>query len=264
MIKTESREEQVLKMMEEHGRLTVNEVAKAFFISEPSARRLCKKLADEGKAIRIHGGIRRLEPNVSSFQYHYQQIEKENLEEKAMIARYAVSLIQPGSVVFLEAGTTIKQVAVQLAERISKEKLDVTIYTNSLQNLSVLSEVTKVNMTGGEFRPLRQDFSGYIAEKTIRVLWFDCCFIGADAINIRDGIMASDVDTVRFDELLIGRTKTSYVLAHSEKFYNRSLISIAPIDEVSGIITDNRMKPEVLQEYTSRGVNLICVDPERK
>lgn len=260
MIKTVNREEQILEMLGQHNRLSVNEVAKEFSISEPSARRLCKKLADEGKVIRIHGGIRKLEPDLSNFQYQYHQIEKESLGEKTAIAQHAVSLIQPGSVIFLEAGTTIKQVAVQLAERIRKEKLDVTIYTNSLQNLSVLSEVTKVNMTGGEFRPLRQDFSGYIAEKTIRTLWFDCCFIGADAVNIRDGVMASDVDTVRFDELLIGRAKTSYVLVHSKKFYSRSLISIAPIHEVSGIITDAGLKPEIRQEYKAQGIDLVCVD----
>ena len=259
MIEMVNREEQVLEILRQSNRLSVNEVAKTFSISEPSARRLCKKLADEGKVIRIHGGIRKLEPDLSSFQYQYHQIEKECLEEKVAIARHAVSLIQPGSVVFLEAGTTIKQVAVQLAERIQREGLDVTVYTNSLQNLSELSPVTDVNITGGKLRPQRQDFSGYIAERTIRNLWFDCCFIGADAVNIRDGIMASDVDTVRFDELLIGRAKTSYVLVHSKKFYSRSLISVAPIHEVSGIITDAGLKPEILQEYRAQGINLTCV-----
>lgn len=254
------REVQLLKLLDQKNRLSVREIADAFQISDPSARRMCKKLAEEGKVIRMHGGIRRADANLSSFEYQYSAIENESLEEKTAIANYAVSLIQPGSIVFLEAGTTIKQVALQLAERIRRENLNVTVYTNSLQNLQVLSDVVQVNMAGGQFRPLRQDFSGYIAEKAIKTLWFDYCFVGADAINIKDGIMASDVDTVRFDELLIKRTKHSYILAHSEKFYNHSLISIAPTDEVSGIITDDKLKKEIEEVYEDQGINLICVE----
>ena len=64
MIEMVNREEQVLEILRQSNRLSVNEVAKTFSISEPSARRLCKKLADEGKVIRIHGGIRKLEPDL--------------------------------------------------------------------------------------------------------------------------------------------------------------------------------------------------------
>lgn len=255
-----SRDDKVLELLEQKNRLSVKEISEAFQISDASARRLCKKLADAGKVLRMHGGIRRLDVGLSGFEYQYDKLAQESLDAKIAIAKYAVSLIEPGSIVFLEAGTTIKQVAVQLAERIREENLNITVYTNSLQNLQVLSEVTQVNMTGGQFRMLRQDFSGYIAEKTIKTLWFDYCFIGADAINIKDGIMASDIDTVRFDELLVMRTKRSYVLAHSEKFYNHSLISAVSTTEVSGIITDNKLRKEVCSEYYNQGINLVCVD----
>jgi len=88
---------------------------------------------------------------------------------------------------------------------------------------------------------------------------FDCCYIGADGIDIVDGIMAADVDTVHFDELLASHSGKVIVLANSAKFSKHSLIAYMPVSSVSLIVTDNALPAEQVEEYNAADCTVVCV-----
>jgi len=258
MDKTEKREALILEQLHRSGKLTIKEIAHQFSVSEPTARRISSSLAAKHKVLRTHGGIRYL-PG-SEFEYSFDVLKNKYIDEKKRIAKYAATLIHDNDIVFLEAGTTIHQLAIALAERLRKKELsNVMVFTNSLDNLNILSSLCKVIVIGGEYRTKRRDFSGYISEKMLKYLSFKYCFIGADAINIDEGVMASDVDTVRFDELLIARSQSTIVLVDSSKFKNQSLVSYASADEIAMIITDERLSQSDKSGYRKKGVDIRCV-----
>jgi DeoR/GlpR family transcriptional regulator of sugar metabolism len=61
---------------------------------------------------------------------------------------------------------------------------------------------------------------------------------------------------------LIERSAQSFILAHSEKFYKKSLISYCSVKDVSGINTDSKLLPEIVNNFLAEGINLVCVqDP---
>ena len=258
MKKTDDRNMQLLKLLEEKRNLTVQEVADHFNVSLPTARRTCTQLAESGQVIRTHGGIRHI-AKVGT-DYSFDVLKNEHIDQKSRIAKYAAQLVQDKQTIFMEAGTTIEQFAIALAERIrSGEVNGVSIYTNSIINLNVLSPVVNVTLIGGHYRPDRKDFCGFLCERLLRTLRFDYCFTGADACNLTDRIMAIDVDTVSIDEILVARSEHSVVLAHSDKFFKNSLISYAPMEQVSLFITDNGLPQENYLQCKSAGVNLVCV-----
>ena len=83
--------------------------------------------------------------------------------------------------------------------------------------------------------------------------------MGADAIDLGEGVMATDIDTVRLDELLMTRAEKRVVLADSSKFNHRSVLSYAAASEADMIITDDRIAPAIRNDFTKNGINLICV-----
>ena len=258
MGKIVDRKNLLISHLEKCGKLSVADIADFFRTSLPTARRMCAQLEKEQRVMRIHGGIRFVPPVETP--YAFDAIDGEYSREKADIAKKACSLVKDNQIIFLESGTTLKQFALALANRIQGGHLsNIAVYTNSLVNLEILEKVCKVTMVGGVYRPERRDFCGFLSEKLLRTMRFNACFVGADGLSINDGIMAMDTETVRIDELLIERSTESYILVHSEKFNKHSFISYCTVHEVSAIITDSQLPPETIKEYEAAGVNLMCV-----
>jgi DeoR/GlpR family transcriptional regulator of sugar metabolism len=256
--KLDDRKEQLVQKLEKKGKLSVSEIAEIYSISLPSARRLCAQLAQEHKVMRIHGGIRYV-PSIQA-TYSFDILDSEYKDEKTAIAQYACGLVKDNQNIFLESGTTVKYFALALAGRIKQgEFANVSIFTNSLVNLEILSAVCNVTVVGGIYRPHSRDFCGFFCEKMIRSLHFNTCFLGADALNINDGIMAMDIESVRYNELLVQRSDQSVILAHSGKFHKHSLISYSSVHDVSLIITDSKLLSETYREYKGAGISLVCV-----
>ena len=258
MNKYVERKNEILAILSEQGSMTNSDIEKLFDISPASARRLCAALEADGSVIRRRGGIR-VTPQ-SQAAYSFELKSQEFGEEKIRIAKCACESVHDDDVVFLEAGTTVYQCAVTLAERISEGKCkNVTVFTNSLNNLRVLSPVTGVLLVGGEYRPARQDFVGYLSERFLRNLCFDHAFIGVDAIDEQEGLMVMDADTARLDEVLLKKTASVSIVAHSDKFGKRSLLPFGSLNDVDNIITDTNLDLESYSRYSKFAAEIIRV-----
>jgi DeoR/GlpR family transcriptional regulator of sugar metabolism len=258
MNKADQRRKAIMEMLLISESVSVAEVAEKLNISLPTARRLCVQMGEEGKVTRVRGGLKQLPQNRG--YYSFDSLRNEHVEEKVRIARYASTLIKNNQVVFLEAGTTLRHFAIALAERIrSGELSNVIIFTNSLVNLDILYPVTNIQMIGGLYRDERKDFVGYLSELSLKGLRFNYCFLGADAISLTDGVMASDMDTVRFDAELVTHAEKTVILAHSEKFKKHSLISYVEVAKVDALITDDGLDADIAEQYHRRGVTLTMV-----
>ena len=259
MYKVDRRKNELLDMLFASGTVSVHEAAQRLEVSLPTARRLCAGLAEENKALRVRGGLKRL-PS-TEITYSFDSLRNEYTEEKIGIAKYASTLVQSNQIIFLEAGTTLRHFAIALAHRIRNQEINhVLIFTNSLVNLEILHPVqNNVQLIGGQYRDDRKDFTGYLSELTLRGLRFDFCFIGADALSSTHGAMAMDMDTVRFDAQLVTHSEKTVILAHSEKFKKHSLISYVSLDNVDYIITDDKIDKELVAEYHALKAGLITV-----
>jgi DeoR/GlpR family transcriptional regulator of sugar metabolism len=258
MKKIEDRKDHLIEYLEQKGRLSVSEIAEQFEISLPTARRLCAQLEKESRLMRTHGGVRFVPPIKTT--YTFDAFDAEYYAEKELIAKHAAELVKDNQIIFLESGTTVKHFAVALAERIRSGQLSaISVFTTSLINLDILESVCNITVVGGLYRHERRDFCGFLCERLMRTLHFNACFVGADALDLNEGIMAMDIETARLDELLIERSEQSVILAHSEKFRKHSLISYCSVHDVSTIITDSNLAAHIQREYQAAGINLICV-----
>lgn len=259
MKKWEQRRTLLLEELAKHGRLSIGEIQTLLNISESTARRLVIELERENCLIRRFGGVQKIEP--SSPKYSYEATQDRYPEEKRMIGSYAAGLIENGDVIFLSGGSTVKYMALSLAERLKNRELsDVSVITNSLVSAEALTDYTEVIMPGGIYRRSLEVLDGGLTEKNLRKMCFTKAFFGAVAIDAAEGFMTSDIATNTINEVALSRAVSFYVLADVSKFYKHSFISYAPVGAAAGIITDSMPDPPVYDSIIKQEGRMIFVN----
>ncbi len=256
--KMAARENQLLQTLRTAGSLTTEDAVRLVGVSESTVRRLFIDLEKKGVAVKTYGGIRIVQGAAS--EYSYDRLETVRVEVKQRIAFHAASLIESGDVVYLDTGTTAAQLAVALAQRIRAGELkDVRLFTNSLVNLNILSQVSLVSLIGGEYRANRRDFHGYLAEETLKRLHFTRNFFGADAFDLSYGFSASDFSSARMNELILQNSDARCAILDSSKFGCRSVVAFAKLSDVSTVVTDDELDPETAARIRESGKELVLV-----
>lgn len=256
MSKIEKRQQKLLDLLQTYKRLDISQVSQWLDISETTARRMCSKLEEDQKVIRVHGGVQLTEQFLNEFSY--QNKELKNLHEKVAIGNYGASLISSGDRVYCDSGTTIHQFALALINRIKKHEIqDIVVLTNSLANFDPLAEYCKVILVGGEVRLPRLDVCGSIAEEIISKFHITKAFLGVDGIHIQKGFMTTDERTSTINKIIVSDADDSFILCDSSKFGKTSFISYAIANEVNSVITDWNIALHSAEIFRQAGFNVI-------
>lgn len=233
------REQHLMDALKLSEKLTINEVKDLLNISESTIRRLFIKLEKEGKVIRTIGGVQAISENEKS--YHFDRLETKNIGAKTKIGKCASKLVDNNDIIFLDSGTTVARMCVELAKRIKLGDLkanQLMIFTTSLVNLNILQDCVTVNLIGGEYRSYRKDFCGYIAEETIKLLRFGKCFLGTDGFNVINGFSTTDFNTTAIAKLVIERSDIRYMVTDFSKYNKYSMVSYCNMVDIDYLIID--------------------------
>lgn len=251
------REELLLSNLRKKNKMSTAEVVELLNISESTARRFFDELEKKGSIIRIYGGIKLAAEPI--MEYHFNDAELRQPEEKHRIAEFAVSFVNNGDIIYIDNGTTLHNFASVLSSRLQSGQLsDIHVYTNALTNLQTLAGFCDINLIGGFYRSKRQDFCGHLTEMVLESISFDKCFLGADGISLdtKDGIMTTDIYTAKIDEILISRTNKTFLLTDSTKFHHRSFIKYASIHDPYMIITDYQLNNDIYEKILNQHVQI--------
>lgn len=249
------REQNLMNRLRLEGKLELGEVVDFLNISESTARRLFTRLESEGKVIRVHGGIQL--PGNAALEYSFDQVAKSNIEEKNAIAKAAFELLSDEEIIFCDAGTTVLCFCMELAGRIGETSGNIRMYTNSLANFEVLSPHVPITLIGGEYRPHRKDFSGYLAELALSRVHFTKCFLGTDGCDMKKFFTTTDFDTARMDEMAMRNSDETIILCASDKFSSCAQVGYASFEDVDKIVTDTGVEKEVCDKLESSGIQVI-------
>ena len=115
-MKVELRHEQILKLLEKKGILSVGELAHCFALSVVTIRKDLDDLASEGLLQRTFGGA--VFSNGSLFNSCFRESARQHGPQKHAIATAAMEYIQDGDTVILDSGTTTLALAKLLREQV--------------------------------------------------------------------------------------------------------------------------------------------------
>ena len=238
--------------------LSLAEAMELLNVSESTARRMFGELEHSGAAIRTHGGIRCVDQAPTAYSFEFGA--KMNIERKAAIGAAACDFIEDGDVIFCDSGTTIQCFCAELVHRLRRDKLNITVYTNSLANLELLSAHLPVHLVCGEYRANRKDFCGYMAEQALKSVYFTKSFVGADGCVDANIFTTTDFETMRMNEIAMGNSRKTYMLVDASKFSLSSHVAYASVKHIDTIITDENISREILAKLKNAGANVVCVN----
>ena len=173
--------------------LSVKEIAKRLFVSEPTARRRLSVLAKKNYVVRTHGGAI-INYNMTQNKTIPLYLRISNMSDgKTLIAKKAMKLIKDNSVIFLDGSSTAFHLVPFL-----KTFHDITICTNSLKTAITLAEMDiKTICLGGNVNFSNLACSSPDTFEMIEKLNADILFFSCDALS-QDGILSDSSSEASF------------------------------------------------------------------
>jgi DeoR family fructose operon transcriptional repressor len=251
------RKAQLAAYVAETGQVTVGELAERFGVSIDTVRRDLDQLAAEGSLVRTYGGAVSLS-TVSRTDRAVDQRLTVQEQEKEKIAALAATLIQDGSTIMINGGTTTLALARSLGQH-----RDLTVATNNLLVPGALptTAVRDIYVFGGAVRALTLATIGPVSFRanTGADLDISCdlALIGVGAVSAEAGYTTSNLSEAAMMQEMISRAARVAILADSSKFGRRLFAQVSELGAADYLITDTAPPPDLRDALQASGVELL-------
>ena len=249
-IKRRNRKRKIIELLESRGTMDVDTLAKELGISPITLRGDLKDLEKQSLIVRVWGGATLATHTIPEPPFEDRNVE--NLQEKRAIARAALTLIKPGDVIGLGGGTT----AYELAKLLGNIP-NIQVVTNAINIAYLLLRLgVRIVVPGGFSREGSYNLVGDRAEESLKGIFIDKLFVGADGVDIDGGITTLNPGEARFNSTMLNSAHTVIILADHGKIGHKRLIPISPIGRVHILITDEGAPGEILKKMEKKGVRV--------
>lgn len=228
------RKAQILELIGKRKEISVGELLDRFDVSVATIRRDLSNLEREGLIRRIRGGA--VLEKRSLVDLSYQERERKFIQSKVRIAEKAVKFIESGDRIFFNDGTTIMQIAKQLA----RKDLRVQVMTNSIKVADILlfNGNIKVILIGGDIQEFSYASSGPLAELMIDSLNANKAIIGADAFHPEKGVSIQRMGEASLTRKMIANSDRVIVVGDRNKMGSTAAMTVCQWRDVDIFITD--------------------------
>ncbi len=244
------RRDLLLERLRLDGRVIAKDLAAELGVSEDSVRRDLRDLAAAGLCQRVYGGALPASPAVGD----YAARRDIAVGSKQRVAERAAALIQPGSTVILDGGTT----ALALARALPAD-LNALVVTHSPTVAAALAEhpTVEILLLGGRVFKHSVVACGAAAVEAAAAVNADVFFLGVTGVHPDTGLTTGDADEAAMKRALSRRAADTFVLASSEKIGAASAITVLPLNAVAGVITDADPASPIMQKLAKAGASIL-------
>jgi len=253
------RRDEILTMVERHGFVRVNTLARHFGVSDVTIRTDLEALAAGHALQRVHGGaIAGLRS--SAHERSFEKALLQYADEKRRIGRAAADLVRSYQAVLLDSGTTTTAIARALLLR--EELEDVVVITNAL-NIALELEPAHprltVVVTGGTLRPVQHSLVAPLAEGVLERIRADVAFLGCNGVRADVGVTNLSLPDADMKRRFLQNAARTVIVADSSKVGATHVSRVAPIDQVDVLVTGRDADESELAEIRSHDVTVVCV-----
>ncbi|WP_181704430.1 DeoR/GlpR family DNA-binding transcription regulator [Chthonobacter albigriseus] len=244
------RQEQIVTLLGEKGRLAVASLADRFRTSDDSIRRDLRTLAAAGRIRRVHGAVL----PAAALPQPFSDRLATDLDAKRAIGRAAAALVRPGSVVFLDGGTTVLAAAEALPPDLAAE-----VVTTSPPVALALADHPRITviLIGGILDKPSRTVVGSAALDAVRAIRADLCLIGLCSLDAEAGLMATGHEEARVKRAMLEASDKVVALATAEKLDTLSPHAIAPTGAIDILVTDDRVSADRLAPYRAAALHVV-------
>ena len=226
------RQEQIMGILEERKSISVKQLSKLLYVSQPTVRRDLDSLCRQGKVQRTHGGVVLRKASDAEIPLMFR--EDQNNAAKKAIAEKASRLIHDGDVIFLDASSTVSYLVPHL-----KKFRDLLVVTNSPKTSMRLGEQNIKNYcTGGLLLSHSIAYVGSETEKFIAGINADVFFFSSRGYTEDGHITDSSELEVAAKKAMLRNAQKSYYLCDSSKRDKKFAFNVCSVNDLAGIIDE--------------------------
>ena len=248
------RQAEIVNIIRQHNRVTVEELARILKISKETIRRDLTELARIGKVQKFHGGASM--PMITG-EGPFRDRMSDNALAKAAIAAEAVKLISQGETILIDTGST----TVYFAEKLAKVS-NLTVVTNSAEIARVISLASlqcKTFLIGGEFNADNRQTFGSMAVSQIRSFRAHHAVLTIGALDLRTGIMDFCIEEAQVARAMIEQAESLTILADSSKIGRIASFEVCSLDRITNLVCDQSLPEKYQAALIEAGVKIFIV-----
>lgn len=252
MTDREQRLQDIIKIVEEHDSISVENLQEKLGVSGSTVRSDLRILVKEGKIQREHGRVFRVNDlpledknGLPSFEHRLRT----HLAQKEEIAKIAETYIEDNDSIILDASST----CYLLAKRLTTSGKTLTVVTNSVGTAQLLQKSPRLQviLIGGTLG-VQNNTEGTLGVGIFDYLNIKKCFMSGYGVSIEQGITDFSLLEILLKKRFVEVARQSYALVDSSKFDVVSVGSVCNLKELNAIITDDDLPNEILQKYESK------------
>lgn len=249
---TARRQAAIVEKTRAAGTVLVEELARALDISAQTIRKDLNALEQRGLLSRTHGGAT---ARSGTHNVPYAERRLHAVAAKDAIGAAAAALIENGSSLFINIGTTCEAVARHLVRH-----RGLMVITNNLNVVDILADCpdAEVIAAGGSVRRADRAVVGAVAMDFLRNFRVDTAVIGASAIDAAGDFLDYDVDEVHVSQTIIRQARRVILAIDATKLDGRAPVRIGGLADVDCVVID-RATPDLTRACDVAGVTLVEV-----
>jgi DeoR family fructose operon transcriptional repressor len=239
-----------MRALRSDGRIESARIARELQVTNETIRKDLIQLERQGRLRRVHGGAVPIgdltfEPDVTT--------RTEFADEKARIAKVALSQLADAGSVLIDAGSTTSRMA-----EIFPDDRELTVFTNALPiALTLLSRPhISVFPIGGRLRSQTVATVGAWTSRMLDEINVDVAFLGTNGISFDRGLTTPDSAEAEIKRQMLRCARRRVLLADHSKIGRVSLCKHAELADIDLLITDTGISPAQVAAFESAGVNV--------
>ncbi len=248
------RREEIRKILESKPFVSLRELTLEFpDVSEMTIRRDIEFFEREGEVIRVHGGARSVKFISRTDVDSISKRESENVPQKQAIARLAVEFLEPGRSIFLDSGSTTRQIP----PYIPNERFSFTTTDPKLALDLSRAPVSVVNVVGGRLEKDNQTVTGLQATRFLSGVNIDTAILSPAGFSLENGFTVGSYNECELKRIVVEKARSVIVLIDSAKFDKSLPYTFCDMSDVDAIVTDGPVPLATRSAAQNLGVRII-------
>jgi DeoR/GlpR family transcriptional regulator of sugar metabolism len=254
----EERQDHIARIVEEHGRARVADLASTFRVSGVTIRKDLAVLERQGRVVRTHGGAVTL--GRAGAERAFDVRERIQPDEKDAIGREAAGMVVDGESIALDASTTALALARHLKAR--GGWLHLTVITNGLRIASELAGHPGISvvMPAGFLRWEALSLVGPLGEGLFEKVNIQKAFMGAAGFAIEAGLSDATEEEAQIKRLMVQGASEVVGLVDHTKWGRAAFATFCETADVGVVVTDAGAPPAMVEEVRRTGIEVHLVE----
>ncbi|GHO83460.1 DeoR/GlpR family DNA-binding transcription regulator [Dictyobacter formicarum] len=248
---TYERREQIARTLEEHPRLSVQDLSELFLVSAVTIRKDLTWLQERKLIVRTHGGAilaRSIyaEP-AFDIRRQLQRVEKDR------IGLLAARLVRDGDSIAIDSSTTALALTRHLLNR-----QELSIVTNGVRASMELAGYPGISVLtpGGMLR--RESFSlvGSWGTPVLQRINIQTAFVGARGLTLSEGLTEVSSEEMTFKRALVEAAHEVVALVDHTKWGQVAFATFCEVERLKMVITDDKAPAQMIEQLRNANVQV--------